>query len=305
MVHPPVPPERRRALDPPKPRGRLRNVDLGARVYRLKAGMWGVAVAVLGIAAGSLASAIGGTFAAFPMIAMGSMLAGALVYILATHLTERAGRAAQTIYNPSGDSTPPLRGYSYAESLVKRARYGDAAAAYELYCLEDPTDPEPYLRLARLYRDQLNQYEDAVTWFRRARSDAQMNAGQHLLVIQELIDIYLRQLKTPRKAIPELALICERFPGTAQAEAAEAELAEMRDMLAREREQMIPFTLQFLKKIGRGSVAAAAHEAAHELERHMVRETLAECGGDTARAAERLGIAVEALEASLSVDHRP
>lgn len=104
----------------------------------------------------------------------------------------------------------------------------------------------------------------------------------------------------PRKAMPELALLVQRFPDTPQAKAARQELEEMRQMLEREREQMIPFTVQFLQQVGRGSVGDAAGQAVRELERHMVREALAACGGDKAQAAERLGVSLDELEAKLA-----
>jgi tetratricopeptide (TPR) repeat protein len=215
-------------------------------------------------------------------------------------IVRRSAAVAQAIYNPSGDSTPYKREYSYAESLDQRGRYGDAAAAYELHCLEYPDDPEPYLRLARLYRDKLNQYEDALNWFRRARADARLTSGQQLLVIQEIVEIYLRKLRTPRKAIPELVLLCEKFPNTPAAEAAAGELAEMREMMERERTDLVPFTAQFLEKIGRGSVAGAAGQARRDVEADLVRDALRECGGDRQRAAARLGVSIETLERNLS-----
>lgn len=219
---------------------RLRDVDAAERMYRLQALVWGVYAGVLGgvpVGAG-VAHLAGGNLIIGALTELGVMVVG--VPLVAGFVTQRAGATAQAIYNPSGDSTPYRRQYSYADALVMRGRYADAAAAYEAYCLEYPDDPEPYLRLARLYRDKLKQYQDAIAWFRRSRADARLTPGQELVVIQEIVEIHLHKLRAPQQAIPELALLCRKFPGTPAAEAAERELAELRQMLVREREKEIP-----------------------------------------------------------------
>ncbi len=160
-----------------------------------------------------------------------------------------AGRAAQAIYNPGG--TAVRREYSQADSLVARGKYEDAAAAYEVACLEYPEDPEPYFRLARLLRDHMARYDEAASWFERARAESKLKGLQGLVITQELIELYIYKLRTPRRAIPELTLLCERYPGTPAADVAQRELAEMRDLLAREREGEADFTQEFLKRVDR------------------------------------------------------
>ena len=215
------------------------------------------AVLALGIAAvagplwgGVIGSVWGGNLLLWALGFFVGILAG--VYLIATRVTMGGVRAAQTIYNPSGKATPYRQQYSHAQALVMQGKYGLAAEAYEIAALESDGDPEPYFQLARLYRDKLHQHEDALAWFRRARTDAHLSGGQELLAIQEIVALYTRHLGTPRKALPELIALTERFPNTPAAEGAERELAEMREMLARERDGGESFTDQYLKSRRRG-----------------------------------------------------
>ncbi len=75
-----------------------------------------------------------------------------------------------------------------------------------------------------------------------------MPPGLDLLITQELIELYLQELKTPRRAIPELAHLCSAHRGTPAAQAAEGELQELREMLAHESAGGGSVTEQYLKK---------------------------------------------------------
>lgn len=238
---------------------RLRDVDAGDRAVRLRALTFALLVGMaMGGTGGGLLFGLPGAIIGFFAVSIG-------IYVGSLLIVGQAHAAAQTIYNPSGDSTPYKEQYSYAASLAIRGRYAEAAAAYELHAIENPAEPEPYLQLARLYRDKLKRYDDALAWFRRARTDAKLGPGQELYVIQEIIDLYVGHLRTPRKAIPELTLVCQRFPATPAARAAQKQLAEMREMLAREREGVEPFTAQFLKRLDRSSAPDAAREVLKDL----------------------------------------
>lgn len=210
---------------------RLKDFDAAERVARIKALTWALTVGLgFGAVAGAGAAELWGwnpLAGAF----IGAVGASSAMYFLTVGLAERSAAIAQTIYNPSGDSTPPKREYSYAESLAIRGRYREAADAYERHCAEDPTDPEPYFRLARLYRDRLGELPTAVSWLKRVRVDARIDSGKDLLATQEIIEIYTHKLRDPRKAIPELARITQKYPGTPAADAAARELKEVRALL--------------------------------------------------------------------------
>jgi hypothetical protein len=147
---------------------------------------------------------------------------------------------AMLYVDPKGTSTPHKAEYSQAKALAAQGRYEEAVAAYEIAAAESGGDPTPYIAIARIQRDQLGDHEAAAGWFRRVRRDATLTPGLELLVAQELVELYTKKLGQPRRAIPELARIPGLAPGTAQAEAAERELATLRARLLDEEEDRPP-----------------------------------------------------------------
>jgi tetratricopeptide (TPR) repeat protein len=229
--------------------GRLKDIDAAERAYVLQAVAWGSFAGLFGgIPAGLLLAAkLGGHPFLFAVI---GFILPILLALGFSQIAARSGaRAAEAIYNPQG--TAVRREYSQAASLVELGKYEDAAAAYELACLEHPDDPEPYFRLARLLRDHLERYDEAASWFERARAESKLKGLQGLVISQELVELYIHKLRTPRRVIPELMLLCERYPGTPAADAAQQELAEMRELLAQERDGGPEFTQAFLKRVDR------------------------------------------------------
>jgi tetratricopeptide (TPR) repeat protein len=180
--------------------------------------------------AGGIIGALGGWYAGFGVIP-GFVVGFTIVFAVTFGLVEGTGKMMSTVYNPSGESTPVRREYSYPESLAVRGRYEDAIDAYQVCCADFPEDPEPYVRIARIYRDELGQLDEALFWFKRARSEANVDSGRELLITQEIIDIYTKKLDTPGKAIPELARIKERFPHHPSAQWASTEIARLRQKL--------------------------------------------------------------------------
>lgn len=217
-------------------------------MVRARALTWALAVGVLGGGGWGTALALVRGWNPVVTALVGFVVVGAGVYWIAVGMTLGAARTASTVYTPSGGSTPRRAEYSEAQALEARGDYGDAATAYEIAALESDGDAEPYLRLARLYRDRLRQPDDALAWFGRARTDADLTRGQELMVIQEIVDLYTKHLGTPRKAIPELVTVCQQFAGTPAARAATRELSEIREMLARERDGLASFTSQYLER---------------------------------------------------------
>ncbi len=192
---------------------------------------------------------------------LGFVLMYSGIYFGSMRILGGAASVAGMLHDPSGSSTPAKREYSRAQSLVARGLYEEASVAYEVHCLEYREDPEPYFRLARLLRDNLNKPEESVSWFKRARADAKLTSGQELQITQEIIELYIRRLRQPRKALPELAHLCKEFPDTPAAEGARRELAEMRAMLDRERNGTEDFTTQFLARFTDQSGDSAGGES--------------------------------------------
>lgn len=201
--------------------GRPKDTISAERLYKLRAALYAIPGGV------ALAMGLGWKLGPFAGL-IGLILGWVIAYFLIVGLMEGAGRAAQTVYAPSGDSTPVRREYSRAQALRAAGDYAEAMKAYEAFVAEYPLEPEPYLQIARILRDDLRAYADAARWLRRARHEAQLHLGQELLVAHELIELYRHKLGEPQRAMPELARIADLVPETPQAEAARRELAELR-----------------------------------------------------------------------------
>ena len=86
-----------------------------------------------------------------------------------------------------------------------RGLFEEAVSAFELVIVEEKsTDPAPYFRIARIYRDDMERYEDAARWFKRALDEADMHAGHQALARKELVELYRVKLGMPQKAAPML-----------------------------------------------------------------------------------------------------
>ncbi|MEM7417231.1 MAG: hypothetical protein AAF389_17140 [Gemmatimonadota bacterium] len=133
-------------------------------------------------------------------------------YFIPLIILAGAGRAGATLYAPSGASTPRKREYSLAETYAARGEYEMAVTAFEDAILEGPEDPVPYIRVARLQRDRLQDYEGAARWFKRGLAEAGMTPGQRLLTCRELVELYETKMGAPEKAAPLLARIAAERP---------------------------------------------------------------------------------------------
>ena len=206
-----------------------RDTDTGEQAHRLLILTWSGVAGVIGGLAGFLIASLKG-WSAFPAVLAGFGIAAALLYVSVTMFAGAAGSAAATMYAPTGRGTPPRREYSRAESLMARGRYEEAAVVFRRHAEEDPSDPEPVLRLARLFRDRLQRHEDAAVHFRRAR-DMTEDPGISHLAARELIELLETRLGDPTRALPELARLADEQPGTAIAEWAKREIVRLKTEL--------------------------------------------------------------------------
>jgi tetratricopeptide (TPR) repeat protein len=165
---------------------------------------------------------------------VGVLLGPLLIWLVVVGVTALAGRGASGIYMPTGVSTPRKREYSRAEALLVRGDREAAIAEYEAAIAADPSDPEPYLRVARILRDQLKRPADAIPWFRRAVREARPSPGLERRALREVAEIYLHHLREPRKAAPELARLAEAFPATPDGRWAREELGRVKEEMARQ-----------------------------------------------------------------------
>jgi len=217
-----IPSPQRSYREQPK---RGRDVDASVRVIRLRTALYAIPGGVIGAAAFF--------YLGFSPL-LGLVVGYALTYGLTSGIVAVAGRAAGTIYHPSGKATPHIREYSRAAALAAHGRYEEAITAYEAALSEFPEDAEPYICIARIYRDRLVDYEQAAYWFKRARSDSQIESGKELMVTQELIEVYTKRLGAPTRAIPELARLIDRFPNHPAADWARRERDRLRPTLESE-----------------------------------------------------------------------
>jgi hypothetical protein len=223
-----------------KPPRKFSDVPAGGASQRRSADSVDHAVLLWSVIAGALGLLLGGLLGTFLVVDGAPAWVGALCPFAGAVLTVGivrtvvggGTRVARTIYNPTGSATPHRREYSGPESLSAQGRHEDAITAFELALTEDPGDPWPYLRVARIYRDQLGRFEDAARWFRRALREAD---DCPILAQRELVELYVHRMKEPGRAAPVLARMADELAGTPEGEWAAAELREVKELVRGER----------------------------------------------------------------------
>jgi tetratricopeptide (TPR) repeat protein len=201
---------------------RYKDVDESERANKLRAFSYSLLITFVSMGASILLGA-----GIFLGLAVGVM-AGGIAYSGSLFLAERSGRVAASIYQPSGSSTPPIREYSLADSLVASGRFDEAAEAYQVLSEDYPQDPEPRLRHARLVRDKTRCYEDALSIFKSALAISSLKPETELAILRELVELCTHKLHQPARALPYLARIAEKFPGTPTGEWARNESREIK-----------------------------------------------------------------------------
>lgn len=152
-----------------------------------------------------------------------------IAFVVITLSRHGAASLVGMILNPSGESTPSKADYSYPQSLTERGHYEEAIAAYRVCRTANPEDPEPYLGIARLYRDRLEAYDEALLWFKRARSESALTRAREMFITREIIELYTQRIGDPQRAIPELARLVDRFPHDPVSEWAKKEIVRFRE----------------------------------------------------------------------------
>lgn len=197
-----------------------KDTDSAESAFRLQRLAWSVVGGTLAAAAGAL---IAGPLVAVLLFPVGV----GVIYLVTGLVMHTAARGMSILYAPSGKSTPPPRGWSREEALVLQQRPGEAAALYEAATFDDPEDPEPFLRLARLHRDHLASPGDAVRWYRVARETVRITRPQSLAAAMELVELCRKEGRL-EEAAPELRWIVANFRGTPAADVAGQDLAAVR-----------------------------------------------------------------------------
>jgi tetratricopeptide (TPR) repeat protein len=223
------------ALEPPRRvfpqqqrRKGLRDGDAAGRAQKLRAWGWSLYAGIpFGVGIGLLMG----------HLVLGVLLGPVVIYSVVVGITTIFGRGASVLYMPSGSTTPRRREYSRARALEVRGEYEEAIRAYEAEILEGPRAAEPFLRIARIFRDDLKDLDSAEHWFRRAQREGKLSSGEAIRVHRELAEIFLHLRKEPRRAAPELARLVEGYAHTPDGRWAARELAEIKEEMARELEE--------------------------------------------------------------------
>ena len=209
----------------------LHDRDTGETAQKFKAFVFSGFGGVVGVILGSLVGGrMGAPFAGMVIGFIGGWLG---TYLIVLGMAGRIAGAASSIYMPGGSSTPADRQYSLAQSFAVRDQFEEAAAEYQRCIAAYPEDAEPVLRLARLYRDNLQRHEDAVRWFKHVCAMPGLPAGTDIMATRELIEVYTHRLKQPAPALPHLARLAARHPQTPAGAWATRELGALKAELNR------------------------------------------------------------------------
>lgn len=139
-----------------------------------------------------------------------------------------AGGIARQLYEPTGSHTPSRSAYSGPESLAVRGRFEEAVAAYMVAAEEEPDDPEPWLRIARIERGDVKRPQRALEAYRAARTRVADDSPTAMLIAREIAEIHLNDSGQPQRAMPELARLVANFGGTPTGGWAARTLAELK-----------------------------------------------------------------------------
>ena len=207
-----------------------RSTDAFELAIRVRTFLFSLIGAFLGLLLGVFASAMGSGGGLVIMLC--TFVGWASVYFGPLALASMAGRAGSTLYAPSGRSTPRKKEYSLAESYVVRGEYAAAVEAFEAAILEDPSEPAPYLRIARIRRDLMADLNGSAEGFRRALVRSTMEPGIRLLALKEMVELCEVRLGDPLRAAPLLARAAEEHAASRDGVWAAQELARIRSAMA-------------------------------------------------------------------------
>jgi hypothetical protein len=214
----------------------LRDRDSAERVFRLKVIGWSLFPAASGaVVIGIYGSVHHGSHNAIYW-AIGGFFAGFIIpTVVALAVSEFAGHAAGSIVFGSGSSTPARREYSLGESLAARGDFPGAVREFERCATTWPEDPEPRVRLARLYRDRLaggdaahDALEAAARWLRSAIAATGSDHGLEAQLVRELYELHVGRLDNGNAVLPDLARFADRRAGTPAAAWARDRMHELK-----------------------------------------------------------------------------
>ena len=196
-------------------------------MQNLQAAIWSI---IGGVIVGGLAGIRFGLLG----FVVGWLAGGFFIWLITVFIADRAGAAVGSVYMASGSSTPGPRQYSQGDALAAQGKLPAAVREYEQNIAEFPTDPEPRIRLARLYRDRLQQHEDAAQYFKQVLQLPKLPETTHGAVARELVELLTHRMHAPTRALPILARLAAQHPNTAAGKWAKSELTELKSHMSAE-----------------------------------------------------------------------
>ena len=160
---------------------------------------------------------------------LGFGLAGGLVVMFgAMTLARGTGKGVGSMIVPSGKSTPYQRQFSSQEALAAYGRVDEALMAYESELQLRPNDLALVMKTIDLYLDQKVEPERAAELLRHVRRIEGAPPEKILYASHRLVDLYLGPLNDRGRALVELRVIIDRFPGSQAATFAREGLAKLK-----------------------------------------------------------------------------
>ncbi len=156
------------------------------------------------------------------------LLGGLIVMFGAMTVSRNTGKAVGSMVVPSGKSTPYQRQFSSQEALAAHGRVDEAIMAYESELQLRPNDLALLLKTVDLYLDQKVEPERAAELLRQVRRIDGAPPEKVLYASHRLVDLYLGPLHDRGRAIVELRVLIERFPGSQAAAFAREGLAKLK-----------------------------------------------------------------------------
>lgn len=160
---------------------------------------------------------------------IGFGLAGGLAVMFgAMTLARGTGKGVGSMIVPSGKSTPYQRQFSSQEALAAHGRVDEALMAYESELQLRPNDLALVMKTIDLYLDQKVEPERAAELLRHVRRIEGAPPEKILYASHRLVDLYLGPLNDRGRALVELRVIIDRFPGSQAATFAREGLAKLK-----------------------------------------------------------------------------
>ncbi|MBI3789886.1 MAG: hypothetical protein HY275_03305 [Gemmatimonadetes bacterium] len=153
---------------------------------------------------------------------------GLTVLFISMAIARRAGKTVGALMMPSGATTPYQRQFSAIDALAVQGRVDEALAAYEAEVAAAPADVEVIVRTADLYMEHKRTPARAAELLRRIRTIPAAPPEKILYASHRLVDLYLGPLADRGRAIVELRVIIEKFPGSTAATFAREGLAKLK-----------------------------------------------------------------------------